>query len=121
MNEKKKILIVEDDPDIRSVLSMVIEADGYSVVTANNGLEALETIQKDGLPQLILLDMKMPIMDGWQFAEAFYKLHGHAVPLVVMTAAADAAKRASDISANGWLEKPFDLSNLQTALQKYLN
>ncbi len=120
MSTPKTILLVEDDLDIQSVISMVLELDGYKVKLANNGVQALEFLSREKLPDLILLDMRMPIMDGWQFASEFYKIYGRSVPIIVVTAAADAEQRAIDIQANGWLGKPFDLAVFQDLVKKHL-
>lgn len=119
MNTEKAVLIVEDDMGILSALKMILE-EKYQVKTAINGKQAMDIIQSEGVPQLILLDMRMPIMDGWKFAEEFHKHYGHKSPIVVMTAASDAAKRASDIKAEGWMGKPFDLENLESTLNRYM-
>jgi len=109
---RKQILIVEDERDILLSLQEFLELSGYEVKTAGNGEEALNALEGARLPDLILLDMKMPIMNGWQFAEAFYEKYDHRTKILVMTAAADAEKRAQEIHANGWVGKPFSLDEL---------
>lgn len=109
---QKKILVIEDDKDILYAIKIFLESEGYMVYIAENGFEAMEILKKSGVPHLILLDMKMPIMNGWEFAIEFLDKHDHLAPIVVMTAAADAEKRAKDISAIGWIEKPFKLEAL---------
>jgi CheY-like chemotaxis protein len=107
------IMVIEDDEDISSTLETFLEGEGYRVEAAANGREALDTIKERGqLPTLILLDMRMPVLDGWQFAAAFREQYGGAAPFVVMSAAADTAQRAQEIGARGWLSKPFQLSAL---------
>jgi len=120
MDKLRSIYIIEDDESIRSIVSMVLAADGYNVRSASNGLEALELISKEGVPDLILLDMKMPLMDGWRFASEFVAHYGHTVPIIVMTAAEDAMRRAADIDADALLVKPFDLLRLQSTVKKYI-
>jgi DNA-binding response OmpR family regulator len=115
----KIILIIEDDIDIRTSLKEFLESEDYIVFTAGNGLEALEVINTIGMPNLMLLDMKMPIMNGWQFAVEFISKHDHLSPIVVMTAAADAEQRAKEISAIGWVGKPFKLDELLKKIKKY--
>lgn len=114
MNSKnqKIVLVVEDDADILLTVKAFLELEGYSVRTASNGFEALELLKSSLMPSLILLDMKMPVMNGWQFAAEFLNQHDHKAPIVVMTAAADAQQRAKDIDAQGWIGKPFDLNDL---------
>lgn len=109
---KKTILIVEDDREITFTLKLFLEGEGYTVLVGDNGLEALELMKKSDTPDLILLDMKMPVMNGWEFAIEFINRYDHICPIVVMTAAADAQKRAQDVNAIGWVAKPFDLDEL---------
>ncbi len=116
---KKKILIIEDEKDILFTLKDFLESENYLVLTAENGFEAMKLLQTSGMPDLILLDMKMPIMNGWEFAIEFLDKHDHQSPMVVITAAADAEKRAKDISAVGWVEKPFDLEVLLKTIKRY--
>lgn len=116
----KKIFIVEDDIDILFALSSLLEDEGYTVQVAANGLIALELIKEHGLPDIILLDMIMPVMNGWQFAMEFRVLYDHQCPIVVMTAAADAQQRASDVGAVGWIAKPFVLERLFKMIQEHL-
>lgn len=116
-----KILIIEDDNDIAFVLKKMIEMDGYTAATAENGQVALDLIKKEGPFQLIFLDMQMPVMDGWGFAENFYKLYNHAAPIVVMTAAADSKQRAKEVGANDCLAKPFEIAEFQSMVEKYFS
>jgi CheY-like chemotaxis protein len=112
------IMVIEDDQDILSTLETFLESEGYRVQAAANGREALDAINARGqLPALILLDMRMPVLDGWQFAAAFREQYGRAAPIVVMSAAADTAQRAKEIGATGWLSKPFTLSALLEILR----
>src|SRR5690349_3028857 len=103
----KTVLVVEDDEDLVYLITILLEEQGYCVITAANGREALEALQA-GLPDLILLDMKMPVMSGPEFARELSAQHRHLPPIVVVTAADDAQRRASEIHADGWLGKPFD-------------
>ena len=115
----KKLMIVEDDKDILDTLKDFLESEGYGVMTAENGAKAMELLQTEGIPNLILLDMKMPIMNGWEFAIEFLDKFDHLAPIVVMTAAGDAAKRARDISAIGWVGKPFDLNDILKKIKQH--
>jgi CheY-like chemotaxis protein len=112
------ILIVDDDPSILSTVSDILEFEGYPVATATNGAEALAALENVH-PGLILLDMRMPVLDGWGFAREL-KDRGVALPILVMTAAQDASRWAQEIGANGYLSKPFQLMELLTAVQRYL-
>lgn len=111
------ILVVDDDPDIVDMLRDALESAGHRVVTAGDGLEALErlrTIQ----PSLILLDMRMPRMDGWEFARAARE-RGNTAPVVVITAAGDARAWAKEISAESYIAKPFTISQLLGVVERF--
>jgi CheY-like chemotaxis protein len=110
MASEPTVLVVEDDPDILSTVADFLEFEGYRVERAINGVEGLRVVERI-VPALVLLDMRMPIMDGWGFARAL-KERGLPVPVVVMTAAQDARRWAQEIGAAGYVSKPFDLSDL---------
>jgi len=115
----KTILIVEDDKDILFSLNIFLESEGYNVLLAENGMAALELIQVHGVPNLILLDMKMPIMNGWEFSAEFTKKYGNKTPIIVMTAAANVEQRAKDIGASGYIGKPFELDDILRSIKKF--
>jgi two-component system, chemotaxis family, chemotaxis protein CheY len=108
------VLVVDDDRAIVSTVQAVLVDEGYDVATAADGREALVELQRE-LPSLVLLDMRMPVMDGWHFAEEV-KQQGLSVPIVVMTAAQDARRWADEIGANGYVSKPFDIDDLLEAV-----
>lgn len=113
-----RLLLVDDDDDIREMLATILEADGFRIVTARNGHEALERIDEER-PDLVILDMRMPVMDGWQLNRVLEE-RGDRPPIVVVTAAADPAARAADIRAEGWLAKPFDIEELEHVIRRVL-
>jgi CheY-like chemotaxis protein len=110
----KSILLVEDDDAIRTDLSFILTSEGYSVVAKENGQKALEYLTGRELrPDLILLDVMMPVMDGWQFRQAQIQVPEFAsIPLVVMTADGHAPQKAALMSAQGFVQKPIDLDHL---------
>jgi CheY-like chemotaxis protein len=112
------ILVVDDDTSIRSFVEMALDSEGYAVSTATNGAHALE-VTGNVRPDLILLDMRMPVMDGWTFARTYRQQAGPHAPIVVITAATDAGERAAEINADGYLGKPFDLDELLGLVSKY--
>lgn len=112
------ILIVDDDPAIRATVSEVLVDEGYSVATATNGAEGLAAVQKVQ-PSLVLLDMRMPVLDGWGFAKALGE-RGIALPIVVMTAAQESRRWAQEIGTAWVLAKPFDLDELLLAVERAL-
>lgn len=110
------VLVVDDDPEIRSLIAEVLELEGYEVETAPNGAVALESIKRRP-PSSMLLDMDMPVLDGRGVASALRQL-GLKVPTLVMTAATNAERSARDIAAQGCLAKPFNLTELLTAVEQ---
>lgn len=114
---RDNILLVEDDEAIRETLRLALELEGYTVVTATNGKEGIDTLSRMPRPFLILLDLMMPVMDGWGFVsslEAIRKLKG--IPVVVVTAFSDNAK---SIKANQVIKKPVDLDELSQVVKHY--
>ncbi|MCI0570764.1 MAG: response regulator [Myxococcaceae bacterium] len=105
------VLVIEDDPDMREVISYALEVSDIRVSQAVNGREGLARLEQE-LPDLILLDMRMPVMDGWRFAEELHRRYDDQVPVVVCTAANDAERRAREVGAVGVLAKPFELEGL---------
>jgi CheY-like chemotaxis protein len=114
----KRVLVVDDDETIRDLLVMTLSEEGYEVVAAPNGEAALELLRR-ARPDVIVLDMKMPVLDGWQFARAYREAPGPHAPVVVLTAAENAAQRAAEINADGWVAKPFDLDELLRVIQQH--
>ena len=116
MASDRTVMVVEDDAASRKALSQIAEFVGYEVKTAENGQEALDDLHQDDChPCLILLDLMMPVMDGWQFLEE--KEHDPAladIPVVVVSAAHDLPSGTA-----GALHKPLDLDELVTTLQQY--
>jgi len=105
------VLVIEDDPDMRGLLVLMLEDQGHIVRSAANGRAGLEAIHQER-PDVILLDMKMPVMDGWEFARRYRGECRDPSPIVVMTAAEDPRKPAEEIGAAGWLAKPVELDVL---------
>ncbi|HET7646671.1 MAG TPA: response regulator [Candidatus Limnocylindria bacterium] len=110
------VLVVDDEPDIRATVSAMLEIEGYRVAEATNGADALAAVQREE-PDLILLDMRMPVLDGWGFADELRR-RGLRIPIVVMTAARDAATWAAEIAASDYLAKPFGFDDLTSAIQR---
>jgi len=111
------ILVVDDDDSIRDMLGDVLRAAGYSVRSASDGESALAAVEAER-PALVLLDMRMPKVDGWEFARRL-KGRGVRVPILVMTAFRDARRAAEDIGADGYLPKPFEIDQLLTQVSRY--
>jgi CheY-like chemotaxis protein len=112
------ILVVDDDPAILATVSEALALEGLPVVTATNGAEALAVIDAARRPSLVLLDMRMPVLDGWGFMSAVRE-RGLSLSVVVMTAAADARRWGREIGAHGVLAKPFELDDLLAAVRQF--
>jgi DNA-binding response OmpR family regulator len=115
MTAEPGLLVVEDDPDLSGLMKIILGDAGYAVRTAENGAVALDRVAEE-MPRVILLDMRMPVMNGWEFAREFRARHGRAARIVVVTAAENARLRAQEIDADGWLEKPFELDAVLDAV-----
>jgi DNA-binding response OmpR family regulator len=122
-HSRATILIVEDDLDIREALSQILEDEGYAVLCASNGMEALTLLRADRPPpNLILLDLMMPVMNGWQFrTEQKADAALSRIPVVVISADGNVSDKASTIDAAGYLRKPIHIENLLDELQRHLN
>ena len=111
------VLIVDDDPDLLDVTSFVIENEGMNVKTARNGQEALALLGSGRPPALVLLDLMMPVMNGWEFLAA---VGGdptlQTIPVVVLTA----AEHAQIPGAREVLSKPMDLKELLRVVERYV-
>lgn len=110
------ILVVDDDPAIRTTIADILGLEGYQVETAGNGLEALEFVSRMR-PSVVVLDMRMPVMDGWAFAREL-KTRGIKLPIVVITAAQNARSWAEEIEADAYLAKPFELIDLLETVER---
>jgi CheY-like chemotaxis protein len=110
----KHIVVIEDDTDLRETLKDLLEMEGFSVVTASNGREGLRQIEQNGQPCLILLDLMMPVMNGWEFLEALRQEKAAPLaqtPVAVVSAAADIADVERDYGCSV-LKKPVSLERL---------
>jgi two-component system response regulator VicR len=106
------VLVVDDDEGLLETLHDLLEMEGYSVVVAHNGMEALEKLEMLK-PAVVLLDLRMPRMDGATFArEVHQRGNLGSLYIIVMTANLDAHKTAAAIGANDFLAKPFDVDEL---------
>ena len=111
------IMIVEDDRDTREMLGRFLELEGFEVRTAANGEIALQSLHEDGQPCVILLDLMMPVMNGWQFRDAQRRDPALSrIPVVVVTAAGGRDEIPA-ISADGWLSKPVDFDRLLATIE----
>jgi two-component system chemotaxis response regulator CheY len=110
------VLVVEDNDGIRTTMRQLLEFEGYAVETAANGVQALEAIERN-TPAVMLLDMRMPVLDGWGVARALHE-QGRRVRTIVVTAAENARRWCAEITADGCVGKPFDMDVLLTEVQR---
>jgi CheY-like chemotaxis protein len=117
-SDGRYILIVEDDADLRSVEAEVLGAEGFDVRTASDGIEALEAIETSGTPALILLDLRMPRLNGWDLAARLRSNEKlRSVPIVVVAAHLAIAQEAAVIGARAWLHKPVSIDHLLSVVR----
>ena len=111
------VLVIDDDEGTRQFIRIVLSQEGHQVATAPDGAAALEWIGQNQ-PDVILLDLHTPVMDGWEFARLYRQTVGPHAPIIVLTAANDPRRAAVQIGAAGFLAKPFDLDALVTIVAR---
>lgn len=115
-----KVLVVEDHADLREMLAVLLESEGFEVQTAENGMQALRSLD-ESCPGLILLDLMMPVMTGDEFRERQLADPRYAhVPVICMTAAHDGRERAQRLRADHYFQKPVDFEHLLDAVRTRL-
>jgi CheY-like chemotaxis protein len=115
-----RVLIVEDDLAIREALTEILEDEGYQVTGAANGQEAIQALRGSALPCLILLDLMMPVMNGWQFrAEQKQDPALAPVPVVIISADSDLRTKATTLEAVDFLQKPIQLTRLLDTVEQF--
>jgi len=118
-NGADDVLIVDDDPDMVTIIRIMLDDAGYQVRSARNGKEALESVAAK-MPAVVLLDILMPVMDGWQCARELRARYGRRVPIVVVTAAEHAGARAAQVGGDDVLAKPFEMAELLRIVARYV-
>ncbi len=111
------ILVVDDDTSILTMMTAILRSEGYRVRAAVNGAEGLAALETQP-SALVLLDMRMPVLNGWGFARAL-RDRGDRTPIIVMTAAQDAHRWAQEIGAAAVLAKPFDVDDLLALVERF--
>jgi CheY-like chemotaxis protein len=112
-------MIVDDDASTLELVEEFLVEEGYVVVGARDGQAALVSAAT-GQPDLILLDLRMPRMNGREFAEAYHRLPGKAAPIVVMTASSGSSASVAELNAVASLDKPFALDDLLAMVRRFL-
>jgi DNA-binding response OmpR family regulator len=112
------ILVVEDDPQLRAMFQLLLQGEGYLVVTAGDGLEAVRCARAMR-PSLVLLDLELPLLDGQAVASQLRAAYGDALPIIIVTATGQRAE-ALGITPCAYLHKPFDIDSLLTLVWRCL-
>jgi len=114
-----RILVIEDDPELRTSLAEVLEEEGYEVSCAKDGEDALRALDGCAAPSAILLDLTMPVMDGWTFRERQQSDPRLArIPTVVISASFSDGRKVAALGVDAFLAKPFEVSSLIEALER---
>ena len=118
--EPKRILVVDDAADTRLMLNLRLQREGYTVYTANSGTEALEVVQHEGLPNLVVLDIMMPGMDGFAVANELRRMGD--IPIVFLSALSDTDTKVEGLNrfAEDYITKPFAFSELLARIRRIL-
>lgn len=112
------ILVVDDEDHIRDIIRQALSDEGYQVVEAANGAEALSLLD-EWSPDLILLDLWMPVVDGWQFLVAYGQQAEPRAPVIAMTAVVSESGEQKSVAAAGYLPKPFDIDELMDTVREF--
>jgi CheY-like chemotaxis protein len=118
--ERPQVLVVEDDHDLREALCSVLEGEGYSAAGFANGLEALEYLRRSEPPRLVLLDLMMPVMSGWEFREEQMKdSRLSPIPVVILSANVKADIFGASMGVAKTIRKPLSVDELVRVVAKY--
>ncbi len=116
------ILVIDDDLDILESTSMLLKSAGYVVRTATDGKAALDLLRDGTTPSLILLDMMMPGMNGWQFLDELHREPSlAAIPVIIVSGGFYRDREIESLGVAGYLRKPFDVSTLFAMVEQYVN
>ncbi len=114
----RPVLIVEDDADLREMMAQLLALEGYVATTVANGLEALEYLERGDKPDVILLDLMMPVMDGWEFRRQQQAVPTLAnVPVIILSAIDQ--RRAAEVDAAAFIKKPLDFDRLLELVRRF--
>jgi len=115
-----RVMIVDDDPMLLADYQEVLREEGYEVIAASNGAEALERLRDAPAPALIMLDLAMPVMDGWSFHAALVRDPATAcIPVILLSGLGDLQTEVARLGADGFLPKPVPYRRLLTTVEQY--
>ena len=120
---KPRILVVEDDPDLRTILKLQLISEGFEVIETTNGAEGFAALQTD-TPDCVILDLMMPVMDGFGFLKRVRSIIAMTnVPILILTASEDERNkvRGFQYQADSYMKKPYDLGELTNEVRRLLS
>lgn len=122
MYTKQKVMVIDDDVNICELIRLYLEKDGYEVITAHNGIKAVEVF-KDTTPNIVILDIMLPGLDGWQVCREIRKVSG--IPIIMLTAKGETFDKVLglELGADDYMVKPFDpkelVARVKAVLRRY--
>lgn len=119
-NSRPRVLVIDDDDDVCEILREALTEDGFAVATVPHGAAALELIRHHQ-PAVIVLDLRMPIMDGWSFAEQYRRVSQPPASLIVLSATRDIEENAKRLGAATFIRKPFELEEVRAAIERCIS
>jgi DNA-binding response OmpR family regulator len=115
--DARRVLVVDDDAQMRQVLQWALEDDGLDVETAADGRAGIE-LGRARRPGVLILDMTLPVLDGYEVASALREAWGETLPIIMVTGDGRAAQKARELGALAYLRKPFEVRELLLAVQR---
>lgn len=116
-SSRPRVLVIDDDDTVCEILREALTEDGYAVATVPHGAAALELIRHHQ-PAVILLDLRMPIMDGWSFAEQYKRISAPPASLILLSALKDIEESAKRLGAVAFIRKPFELDEVSAQIER---
>lgn len=114
-----RVLVVDDDPDLLAICSLILEHEGYDIGIARNGVEAYEAMSNDG-PDVVLMDVMMPVMDGITVCKMMKRNpRTKNLPVIIMSASESLREQAKSASADAVIAKPFDIDYLVSTVNHF--
>jgi CheY-like chemotaxis protein len=120
LRTRRRVLVIDDDDAVCEVLREALSEDGYAVATVPHGAAALELV-KHHQPEVILLDLRMPIMDGWSFAEQYRRAAKPAASLILLSALKDVEQSAKRLGAVAFIQKPFEIDEVVQLIERCIS
>lgn len=117
---RPRILVIDDDDGVCEVLREALTDEGYAVATVPHGAAALELVRHHQ-PAVIVLDLRMPIMDGWSFADQYRRVAKPPASLILLSAMRDIEESAKRLGAAGFIRKPFELDDVYSVIERCIS